>query len=396
MKTKDHMNKSKKLRALVLHIFLFGALNTYAQCVDSTLIDLNAICPLIYAPVCGCNGVTYDNECYAISYGGVTQWTDGACVLPLCEDVSGVDFGPCDFVLGIGWNGSACVTMSGCGYIVDDVDYSPFFYETETECLGACDNALYNCINQWQLEQGELVDCTGELASVCGCDQVTYQNSCVAFYNGGVTTYSIGACSDTTCLRIPSFVDFGSCEMPLGWALLESGCEFISGCSYIGQNGYDYSNYFFESSYQCGGQCIGSVVIECVDSTLIDLNALCVQIYDPVCGCDDITYYNSCAAINYGGVTSWVPGECVNSVKGYFRDNMILYPNPAQSEVNITFNQARSGMIAILDISGKIVSESKINAQRTILIIDNLAAGAYLIKYSGNDGNIAFSRLMKE
>ena len=35
-------------------------------------------CPKILAPVCGCNGKTYDNGCIAESYG-ITNYTPGPC-----------------------------------------------------------------------------------------------------------------------------------------------------------------------------------------------------------------------------------------------------------------------------------------------------------------------------
>ena len=50
-----------------------------ANCIDSTLIDPTDFCTEVWAPVCGCNGVTYDNPCHATTYSGVTSYTNGEC-----------------------------------------------------------------------------------------------------------------------------------------------------------------------------------------------------------------------------------------------------------------------------------------------------------------------------
>ena len=43
---------------------------------------------------------------------------------------------------------------------------------------------------------------------------------------------------------------------------------------------------------------------------LPDLNKGCIKIYQPVCGCNDVTYGNSCFA--EGIVVSWTEGACLN------------------------------------------------------------------------------------
>ncbi len=35
----------------------------------------------------------------------------------------------------------------------------------------------------------------------------------------------------------------------------------------------------------------------------------CIEIYEPVCGCDDITYSNTCTA-EISGVLRWTQGAC--------------------------------------------------------------------------------------
>jgi len=55
-----------------------------------------------------------------------------------CIDLSGLDFGPCAMVLGIGYVNGECSYVSGCGWILNGIDYSDASFDSMDECSSAC------------------------------------------------------------------------------------------------------------------------------------------------------------------------------------------------------------------------------------------------------------------
>ncbi len=256
---------------------------TAETCTVCKVVEVNSICvvatpdtltpcPEYYQPVCGCDGVTYDNPCFAKNWGGLSTWAPGACG-SACNDLyvhfEGFNSGGSLTV----WTFNPTVVLPGgtaTAYLWDfgngttATDPAPTInFEQPGDyavCLTVWASALDGsacvhtvcqtvhvpetlCIDPANIDPDKA--CPAVYDPVCGCDGVTYPNACEAQYRYGVTEWTPGVCPN-------------SCFNP----------EWIS---YL---------------------------------------VLCAADYDPVCGCDNRTYSNECIALYLNGITSWTKGAC--------------------------------------------------------------------------------------
>lgn len=175
-----------------------------------------------------------DGECTTISGCGDMGYPlfesmekcNAECAPPEpCDDLADVDFGACLAVLGVGVVDGECTTISGCS----DMGYPLFdsFDKCQSECIEPepCDDLSGVDFGPCGAILGiGVVD--GECTFISGCSAMGYPlfdsfDKCEE------------ECEPKPCEDL-SGVDFGPCDAILGIGIVDGDCTWISGCDAMG------------------------------------------------------------------------------------------------------------------------------------------------------------------
>lgn len=362
------------------------------NCIDTAQICSNCPCVGLYDPVCGCNGVTYGNQCEAYN-AGVTSWANGVCGQgnDSC-DLTGVVVQGVECLLVQDFQSNTllmpCSLPAGASlHLGDTVAYS----YTAGNCMSFC-------------MQGTYVDFTC-FDVLWASDTIPPAGGCHAAFSFSKNTDTVSFINTSTAANITNYL----------WSFGDGGSSTLANPVHVYTHDSTYTvclyiTGFDSSGNPCTDQFCRPVYIThgCIDTSLMcPPGSLCCDapLYEPVCGCDSITYDNACVATLWHGVTGYMPGPCITGISeiNTVLKNLRIQPNPATDNAELQFDLLRASRVEIqvTDMLGAVatVTDAGMLASGKIrlpVLVNHLPAGIYLLKVSANGTAVSTQKLVKQ
>ncbi|MCB0586054.1 MAG: T9SS type A sorting domain-containing protein, partial [Phaeodactylibacter sp.] len=276
----------------------------------------------------------------------------------------------------VGSDTTLCFDLVLRQVIADSIDIL-CCYATHCIYLPPCDSLPpFLCPNPELANQGP---CPLAWDPVCGCDTLTYSNSCFAS-NAGVTYWTPGVCDTAVMNPDPRVVLSGSLgasgEVLLDWMLNDDPSQ--------------YSHFVLRNWPAGGGAPVTLAVLPALAGqqqyNFVDLNAGSgIQEYDVL-------------AVDLDGHPVYSNVVQVLLMNGLQQRAMVYtYPVPATNYLNVTSNLQGDAVLELISTDGRTLLQRRETFQGLPVPVDvsGIGSGVYMVRLSFRSGDIGQQRIVK-